>query len=1300
MKKGLLSKAMSSLVALTMMAATLPVLHASADTTVGMYVPNAEPSGVVNSWAGTQELASKTTDPTEYQQRCIYFEDGSWWGEQLKKEGDKDVTWWAAPRYNYNAVRKTVGVKVPDYASAQQWPHFYYHPAEDVVAADVQYIVLGMYSSRDIKINLYPTWEASNEYLSNNNYLIDLNLKQGFHEYLIDVGSTTSEFYSRWNNSETPKYDYFHFYDETGKQCKATDFEIAYMKFVNSDFDGDISQAVSGEEVTDGSTDYNAENNIADFVFDGDLDMSTVSTSTVQVNGQDTEWVMNNELSSDSIRVNLGALENTTKYTVSFNGMKYEDGTEITDTFTFTTSEAVVKPTPTPGPQVRDSIEMYTPSTDNTGAVSSWDGSATPVDTADMTAYQQRAVNFADGSWWGTKLKNQNGGDVTNWASPGYAYDGDAQAVGILLPAGSQQWPNFYYHPATSFKAADVKNIVIGLYSTKDATINMYPTNEASDEYISGNNDRLAVLNVKSGYHEYVIDVNDTDICANWINDAVTEYDYIRFYNTAGQSEPETLLKFSYIKFVNDQYKGLMKDAETNGTKVQDGAKDYDKANSTVDFLFPYALNFNTVTTSAITINGEPVKQIMTNSNVTDRVRVDLGTLKNNRTYTVSFDGITGSNGEEISGTYTFSTRTVAPVAEPVTPAMKKVDIQDGIIAAWNGTDALNPDKPVSGGYDQQCVYYANGNYWGALNDGEDVCWWSSVGYRYNEYAGNIGVLYPSGSPQWPNAYLNFANQVQSNDVSSIVIGVYSTKDTGVDIYFSNGVTGTVTAQTAIDVKAGLHEYVIPVNNITNWSSQTDFNCIKIAVAGGQAPAVLPVRMDFYYVRCVDDGYIGAIADMGAGSDLGYSAYATISADSKVVDFVFPYDIDGDTVKAENIMLNGAAARYVQVNSSKTNTFRAYFENMKPITRYTLTMTGIENTENAAITVNSMKFTTDVSTNTADLEKAVSTLEIVENYKTANEAKITDSLNGKTITAVCGGIWNNTQQTTENKLFLAIYKDGVLTSVKQAEKTLAAGAMTGEMSVSDNVPADGNYTAKAFAWSTMAPLTESVSVPKKNTVKVLVLGNSITKHAPNSSLGWAGDWGMAATGADKDYYHQLQAKVNEKYDNVEFEFSPMWDFERYFYNFDMFSPSAYSKYASYDADIILCTFGANINNADNEGDSSFVSGYEFNKDYYANIVNFFNRDGEAKVIAGITTLTRDYVMSAIKAAAEENNWACVDMSDLTDEKYLGLANKDADVFLDNVTEGVLIHPGDLGMQVMAERIFAAADPIIAAVAGK
>ena len=97
MKKNFLSKAISSILALTMISAAMPIVNAGAASSVSMYVPNAEPSGVESSWAGTQELASKTTAPTEYQQRCIYFEDGSWWGEQLKKEGDKDVTWWAAP---------------------------------------------------------------------------------------------------------------------------------------------------------------------------------------------------------------------------------------------------------------------------------------------------------------------------------------------------------------------------------------------------------------------------------------------------------------------------------------------------------------------------------------------------------------------------------------------------------------------------------------------------------------------------------------------------------------------------------------------------------------------------------------------------------------------------------------------------------------------------------------------------------------------------------------------------------------------------------------------------------------------------------------------------------------------------------------------------------------------------------------------------------------------------------------------------------------------------------------------------
>lgn len=47
-------------------------------------------------------------------------------------------------------------------------------------------------------------------------------------------------------------------------------------------------------------------------------------------------------------------------------------------------------------------------------------------------------------------------------------------------------------------------------------------------------------------------------------------------------------------------------------------------------------------------------------------------------------------------------------------------------------------------------------------------------------------------------------------------------------------------------------------------------------------------------------------------------------------------------------------------------------------------------------------------------------------------------------------------------------------------------------------------------------------------IKVVVLGNSITLHAPAPQIGWTNDWGMAASAREKDYVHLVARAIGEK----------------------------------------------------------------------------------------------------------------------------------------------------------------------------
>lgn len=211
--------------------------------------------------------------------------------------------------------------------------------------------------------------------------------------------------------------------------------------------------------------------------------------------------------------------------------------------------------------------------------------------------------------------------------------------------------------------------------------------------------------------------------------------------------------------------------------------------------------------------------------------------------------------------------------------------------------------------------------------------------------------------------------------------------------------------------------------------------------------------------------------------------------------------------------------------------------------------------------------------------------------------------------------------------------------------------------------------------------------PKKGPLKVLIIGNSITQHNPAESKGWLGSWGMAATEESKDYVHLLKAMAEKKDSKVQFKWANISEFEKYFYNFSAFNSGAYSELVKYDADIIISTVGANIQNSANENDPNYKSSEAFTAEAFGRIINYFNPYGDAKVIVGITPLVSYDVKETIKEYADKNSRTLVDMSGLADDKYTAKADKDAPVFTSDVVPGVLSHPGDEGMKEMARLLW-------------
>lgn len=187
-------------------------------------------------------------------------------------------------------------------------------------------------------------------------------------------------------------------------------------------------------------------------------------------------------------------------------------------------------------------------------------------------------------------------------------------------------------------------------------------------------------------------------------------------------------------------------------------------------------------------------------------------------------------------------------------------------------------------------------------------------------------------------------------------------------------------------------------------------------------------------------------------------------------------------------------------------------------------------------------------------------------------------------------------------------------------------------------------------------------------VKILFLGNSITRHGANKALGWYGDYGMAASCAQNDYVHRLISMVECVGKRPSYcvcnlsEWESSWD--------DGLLGKNYAAARDFGADIVIVRLGENARLLDRAAE--FMPHYE-------TLIDFFNARAQKVVL---TDLFWEYEPfdTAVRELAKKRGYAFAqihDLGNLDEMKAIGKFEH----------AGVAAHPCDKGMNAIAERIF-------------
>ncbi len=185
--------------------------------------------------------------------------------------------------------------------------------------------------------------------------------------------------------------------------------------------------------------------------------------------------------------------------------------------------------------------------------------------------------------------------------------------------------------------------------------------------------------------------------------------------------------------------------------------------------------------------------------------------------------------------------------------------------------------------------------------------------------------------------------------------------------------------------------------------------------------------------------------------------------------------------------------------------------------------------------------------------------------------------------------------------------------------------------------------------------------------RILIIGNSITRHGAKPQIGWHGDFGMAASSAEKDYVHLLRSRIFEE-EEAYVMVHQLAEWERECTDEKSLSLCKVSRL--FCPDLLIFRLGENISAPKEDAAAKLEKAF-------SNLISYI---APKKVVFTTCFWKHGDVDEAIRTVAKRMDMPLAELGDLgDDDRYMAVGLFEH--------SGVAHHPGDLGMAAIADRIF-------------